>query len=356
MGIEDQEYISQSELRDIPYEEAPTSGGGFIKEFAVGMAKFQIGLMALKGGSKFLSKGIFKGLNKRLARSIASKAGITGAKTAGISSLANKIGTPGMVKGAIKHLAGANVKGISSASELAIAFNKKELVKNFSSTIRQILFLIVPATVLLITLRAQIVRVILGTGQFNWEDTILAINTLGFFAISLFAQAIIPLLIRVFYARHNSHTPFYIGLFSVVVNLFLSLWLVRGFGIAGLALAFSISSILNFILLWLVLRFEIGNMDELRILTSTIKFSAAAIASGITVQGVKLVIWPFIDMTKFWGVLSQGLASGLFGLFIYIAVCSILRSEELFNLWNAIKRRLPFKKIEAGDQGEARGI
>lgn len=238
----------------------------------------------------------------------------------------------------------------------AIAFNKRELVKNFSSTIRQILFLIIPATVLLITLRAQIVRVILGTGQFNWEDTVLTINTLGFFAISLFAQAIIPLLIRVFYARHNSHTPFYIGLFSVAVNLFLSLWLVRRFGISGLALAFSISSILNFILLWLVLRFEIGNMDELRILTSTIKFSAAAIASGITVQGVKLVIWPFIDMTKFWGVLSQGLASGLFGLFIYIAVCSILKSEELSNLWNAIKRRLPFKKVEAEDQGEARGI
>ncbi len=245
---------------------------------------------------------------------------------------------------------------VAAFPTLAAALSKKELIKSFSSTIRQILFLIIPSSVLLITLRAQIVRVILGTGHFNWEDTVLTINTLGFFAISLFAQAIIPLLIRVFYARQNSHTPFYIGLFSAAVNIFLSLYLARQFGIAGLALAFSISSVLNFILLWLVLRFEVGNMDELRILISTVKFSAAAIASGITVQGVKLVIWPFIDMTKFWGVLSQGLASGLFGLFIYVAVCSILKSEELFSLWNAIKRRLPFKKIEAGDQGEARGI
>ncbi|MCK5357856.1 MAG: murein biosynthesis integral membrane protein MurJ, partial [Elusimicrobiales bacterium] len=119
----------------------------------------------------------------------------------------------------------------------AIAFDKPKLINNFSKVIRQILFFIVPATVLLLTLRAQIIRVILGTGQFNWEDTLLTIHTLGFFTLSLFAQASIPLLARVFYARHNSLTPFYIGLSSALVNLILSLVLVRILGVAGLALA-----------------------------------------------------------------------------------------------------------------------
>ncbi len=238
----------------------------------------------------------------------------------------------------------------------AIASDKKKLVNSFSSTIRQILFFIVPATVLLLTLRAQIIRVILGTGQFDWQDTILTIDTLGFFSLSLFAQAVIPLLIRMFYARHNSKTPFMIGLIAVVINVFLSLWLAGKMGVAGLALAFSIASIINFILLWLVLRIEIGRLDELRVLISTVKFSAAAIACGVAVQGMKLVIWPYIDMTKFWGVLTQGVVAGLSGIIIYIMVCSFLRSEELFNFWSSIKRRLPVGKIEAGDQGEARGI
>jgi len=241
----------------------------------------------------------------------------------------------------------------------AVAFNRRKLISNFSSTLRQILFFIVPATVLLITLRAQIIRVVLGTGSFNWEDTILTMNTLGFFSISLFAQACLPLLIRVFYARHNSSTPFFIGLVSAMANVVLSLWLSRSYGVAGLALGFSIASIFNFILLWLALHIEVGNLDELRILSSTIKFSVAAVLAGITVQSVKLLVWPYIDMTRTWGVFTQGFLAGLSGILIYALICALLRSEEFIAIWSPVKCRLCrplWKKVETGDQGEARGI
>lgn len=241
----------------------------------------------------------------------------------------------------------------------AAAFAKKDLITSFSSTLRQILFFIVPATVLLITLRAQIIRVILGSGRFDWEDTILTMNALAFFSLSLFVQASLPLLVRVFYAHHNSKTPFFIGLFTAIVNVVLSLWLVRSLGVAGLALAFSLSSILNFVLLWLALRFFLGNMDEIKILVSTIKFSAAALACGITVQGMKIIVWPFVDMTKFWGVLTQGLVAGLAGIFIYGVICLLLRSEEFIAIWTPVKCRLcrlSWKKVTTEDQGEARGI
>jgi putative peptidoglycan lipid II flippase len=238
----------------------------------------------------------------------------------------------------------------------AIAFNKKKLVENFSHTLRQILFFVVPSTVLILTLRAQIIRVILGTGQFDWEDTILTMDTLGFFAISLFAQATIPLLIRMFYARHDSKRPFYIGLIAAIANVFLSLWLARNMGVAGLALAFSAANIINFIILWIVLRVEIGNMDETRILYSVVKFSIAALACGITVQGMKLVVWQFVDMTKTLGVFTQGAVAGISGIIVFIIISWLLKSEELFNFWNGVKRRLLYRKVETGDQGEARGI
>ncbi|MFA4941523.1 MAG: murein biosynthesis integral membrane protein MurJ [Patescibacteria group bacterium] len=241
----------------------------------------------------------------------------------------------------------------------AAAFSKKDLVASFSSTLRQILFFIVPSTVLLITLRAQIIRVIFGTGNFDWEDTILTMDTLALFSLSLFAQACLPLLVRVFYARHDSKTPFFIGLISAIANVAFSLYFSREMGVAGLALAFSLASILNFILLWLALRFSIGQMDETKILVSTIKFSAAALVCGITVQGVKIMVWPFIDMTKFLGVLTQGLTAGLAGIFIYGAVCYLLRAEEFFDIWTPIKCKIcrqPLKKITTEDQGEARGI
>jgi len=238
----------------------------------------------------------------------------------------------------------------------AAAFDKKNLVKDLSQTVRQILFFIIPSTVLLLALRAQIIRVVLGTGSFDWQDTILTINTLGWFSISLFSQALIPLLIRVFYARHDSKTPFIIGLASAAANIILSLWLAASLGVAGLALAFSLSSIINLLLLWLWLNFEIGNLDEYKIFISTVKFSLAALAAGLAVQAVKLLVGVNLDLDRFWEVLLQGSAAGLAGVLIYLLVCFILKSEELFNFWSSLKRRWPAKKIETPDQGEARGI
>lgn len=238
----------------------------------------------------------------------------------------------------------------------SVAFDRKKFVYTFSNTVRQILFFIVPSTVLLLTLRAQIIRAVLGSGNFDWSDTILTMNTLGFFSISLFAQASIPLLTRMFYARHNSKTPFLIGIFSEISNLVLAIYFSRFLGVAGLALAFSISSILNFILLWFVLRLDIGDMDETRILISSLKFSLAAIAAGIAVQGAKYISANFFGTDLFISIFFQGLFAGLVGISVYIAFCSLLRSEELFGFWNAIQRRLPWRKVETGDQGEARGI
>lgn len=238
----------------------------------------------------------------------------------------------------------------------AIAFDRQKLIENFSNILRQILFFIIPASVLLISLRAQIIRVILGTGLFDWNATVTTMNTLGFFALSLFAQAVIPLIVRVYYARHNANTPFYIGLASAVLNLILALYLVRIFQVAGLALAFTISNIFNFLLLWVYLHNELGSLDEKKILNSVLKFSIASIACGITVQGMKLLIWPYIDMSTLVGVLTQGFVSGCFGFAVYIAFCSLLKSEELSYFWEAFKRRLPWKKVEPSDQGEARGI
>ena len=236
------------------------------------------------------------------------------------------------------------------------AYHPEELKKRFSSTIRQILFFIIPASVLLITLRAQIIRVILGSGEFDWNDTIMTMNTLGFFALSLFAQATIPLLVRVFYARRDSWTPFILSLVSVIVNIILA-WYLRGFfGVAGLALAFSIASIFNFLCLWLFLYYRVGSLDLDRIFISILKFTGAAIGAGITVQLLKSAIWPFIDMETYIGVICQLSVSALGGVGVYVLLCYAMHSEELADAIAVFKRRLPVKKAKIDDQGEARGL
>jgi putative peptidoglycan lipid II flippase len=236
------------------------------------------------------------------------------------------------------------------------AHNKQQLTVNFSNTMRQILFFIVPATVLIVTLRAQIIRVVLGTGNFDWRSTFMTMDALAFFSLSLFAQAAIPLVVRVFYARHDSRSPFYVGLASIAINIILSFYLGKAMGVAGLALAFSIASILNLVLLWAWLYVKVGALDLVNILMASAKFVVAGIAAGLTAQIMKVVVWPFISMDKFSGVFIQLSVSFVCGLAMYAFFCYLFGSEEFFSLVSTMKRHLPFKKVKVEDQGEARGV
>lgn len=234
----------------------------------------------------------------------------------------------------------------------------EKLKKLFSRTFRQILFFIIPSTVIILALRAQIVRLILGSGKFSWSATLLTIDTLGFFAVSLFAQATLPLLNRVFFAQQDSRTPLYIGLVAEVVNISLALWLAPRFGVPGLALGFSISTVINFLLLLIVLRRRYGSLDERQIIISILKYVVAGIFAAVAIQAMKLLIWPYTDMSRFWGVLLQAGAAGLFGAIVYLSVCSLLRSEEFIEFWQTFKQRFSRQKFEfkSEDQSEARGM
>lgn len=241
---------------------------------------------------------------------------------------------------------------------MSAAPEKEKLVFLFSRTFRQILFFIIPATVIVLTLRAQIVRLVLGTGKFDWTATVLTIDTLGFFAISFFAQATLPLLNRTFFAQQNSRIPLLTGLVAEGANIILAIFLSKRLGAPGLALAFSISTIINFILLFVFLHRRLHGLDERRIVISTAKYTAAAFLAACAIQSMKLLVWPYADMSRFWGVLLQASVAGIFGSLVYLGTCSLLKSEEFIELWKAAKNRFlkPAPDFKADDQGEARGI
>ena len=207
--------------------------------------------------------------------------------------------------------------------------NKPQFIETLSNTIRQILFFIIPASVLLIILRAQIVRVVLGSGKFDWQDTILTLETLSFFAFSLFAQALIVLLARAFYALEDSKTPFYAGLLSAFANVILAMILADSIGVAGLGLSISLASILNLLILVLLLHYRLGHLDGSRIVFETSKMLIATFFMAISSQLVKYLIEPFFGTQTFIGVAVQGLVAATVGLIVYLLICWLLKVEEL---------------------------
>lgn len=216
----------------------------------------------------------------------------------------------------------------------------KKFISLFSSTIRQVLFLMVPLMILFLILRAQIVRVVVGAGAFDWTATILTANTLAFFTLSLIAQALIFIVVRAFFALHDTVSPLLAGVVASVLGLISALFFTQTFGVVGLGMAFSLSAIVNLALLWVPLRQRIGTLDEAHIVRSLLSISSAGLACAVVMQSLKgLVVGRFFTLDTFFGVLGQGLVAGGIGLIVYVGVAYVLKSEELLDILSGVRKR-----------------
>jgi len=222
---------------------------------------------------------------------------------------------------------------------------KKEFLNTLSTVARQILFLIIPASALLIILRAQIVRIVLGSGKFDWQDTILTLETLALFAFSLFAQSLILLFIRAFYALADAKTPFFIGLASAFANIIMALMFAERFGVAGLGLAFSLSTVLNFILLVLALHYRLGKIDGTKIILAGSKILVATFMLSLAAQATKYAIEPWAGTQTFIGIAVQGSLAAGAGLAVYLLIAWLLKSEELDYFMASFRRKILRKSV-----------
>ena len=218
--------------------------------------------------------------------------------------------------------------------------DRKDFVKNFSQTFRIILFFIIPISVFMIILRAQIVRVLLGAGKFDWEDTVLTFNTMGILALSLAAQSAIPLLTRAFYALQNTKTPFFVAIFTEGANIILAVLLIGRYNVEGLAIAFSITSVLNAVILYIILEKHFHGLDERRCLKAFFKITLAAVGAGIVIQYSKEIVALLMDIDTFLGIFTQLSVSAILGSVVFIYLSGLLRIEEAHHLRQMISKRV----------------
>lgn len=221
----------------------------------------------------------------------------------------------------------------------------KSFNKTFSGVVKEILFFIIPLSALFFVFRAQIVRLILGAGQFGWRDTVLTFQTLGLFSVSLFAQSIIPLLTRAFYTIHDTKNPLIVALISMGLNIVLSFVFSVYFGVLGLALGFSIASIIQMVVLWLVLHAKVGQLTITDFSTSLFKLLLATLGMGIVAQAGKFVYEPLVDTTRVFGLLFQTLLSAGTGIAVFVVLSLGMKNQEMLTFIQAFKRKL-LKKVD----------
>lgn len=237
---------------------------------------------------------------------------------------------------------------------LSQIFSKEEYTEFVSTLLhsfRLILFFSIPLSLLFILLRAQIIRVILGAGVFGWQETRLTAAALGIFSTSLFAQSLTPLITRAYYSMHDTKTPVLIGMVGFTINIVLSFVLVgllaypnvfsaaiirtlklNGIGdirVIALPIAFSLTVICEFLLLFITLlaRVEGRHIHELN--RSWLKMVAAALVMAVVTYLSLRPLAGWLDMTTAHGIFFQGLGAGILGTTAYMIITKLFKENPL---------------------------
>ena len=154
-----------------------------------------------------------------------------------------------------------SVIGISAAtavfpglSSLASGQEKIQFKHKLVNALKSTFFVVTALGLAMAIFSHWIINIIFGTGLFKGASVNLTASVLSIFLIGVIAQSLIPIMSRAFYALKNTRTPVIISVLSILINIGLSLFFtfVLHWSVKGLALAFSISGNLNFILLWIM--------------------------------------------------------------------------------------------------------
>jgi putative peptidoglycan lipid II flippase len=166
---------------------------------------------------------------------------------------------------------------LPAASRHAAVNDTDALRATVSRGLRLMLMLNVPATLGLLVLATPIVRLLFERGRFLPSDTVYTAAALQFYAVGLVGYATARILSPVFYAVGRSRTPALVSVFTIAINIVLSVTLVRLIGFRGLALGTSIAATANGgVLLWL-LRRQLRGLEGARLLQTGAKVAVAAL-------------------------------------------------------------------------------
>ncbi|MBI2442538.1 MAG: murein biosynthesis integral membrane protein MurJ [Candidatus Levybacteria bacterium] len=209
--------------------------------------------------------------------------------------------------------------------------NMEEFKSTFLNSAYQMLYLILPISALLLVLRIPIVRLIYGADLFDWDATVLTGRTLAFFSFSIFAQALIGLFYRAFYALHNTKIPLLTSIIGTLSLIFLAYFFVNGkqMGIESIAFAFTLANILQLLVLFVILDKKTGKFNRKNVILSLSKlFFATIIMAFALYVPIKLLDQLVFDTTRTVNLLMLTGISSAAGISLYFFCTWLLSIRE----------------------------
>jgi putative peptidoglycan lipid II flippase len=215
---------------------------------------------------------------------------------------------------------------------LAAAGQLGELRHTFSRTLRLTLFLTLPSAVGLLVLSRPLVGIVLERGAFDPDSTQRVAYALQLYAVGLVGHAVLEIVVRAFYALHDTWTPVKVGVAAMGLNIGLSVLWVERLGYGGLALANSCATTIEALaLLWLLHR-QLHGFEARRIAQALGRQALAAL-----VMAGALWLWLAVAPAHLW---LRGGGGLLIGVGVYGGAALFLHTEELQPAVALVSRRL----------------
>lgn len=213
----------------------------------------------------------------------------------------------------------------SSAKERA------ELSTMVNHTILEMLYLALPLSAMVLVLRIPLVRLAYGADSFPWAETVLTGKLVAILALSIAARSLTHVLVRVFYALHNTTVPLVANLLSTIINVSVSYYFlfVAQAGILGMAFAITVASILETMVLTAILygyaKFSIKNL-----LIPLSKILLSTLITGIALWvPLRILDRMVFDTTRTLPLIMLTLSVGLIGIGVYLTLSYLLKIREL---------------------------
>jgi putative peptidoglycan lipid II flippase len=229
-------------------------------------------------------------------------------------------------------------------SKAAAEQNSSALKGYITKSICWINLIVIPASVICFLFSEVIVSILFGRGAFDQHALFLTSGALLCYSIGILGMGLREVLSRAFYSLQDTKTPMVNASIALMLNIILSIILSKTMGVAGIALATSVSAIIGACLLFISLQKKVGKFNGKDLFQAFLKIAFSAVVIGIFIRFIFEVILNQLG-ESFSFILSIGL-----GIVLYTTLIYFMKIHEVDLLLHVVRKKVVrFKKKRSGE-------
>lgn len=201
--------------------------------------------------------------------------------------------------------------------------NKEEYKEIINKAMRMMIYILIPLTIGITIFSKDIISVIYERGEFTVESTLITSSILTFFSVGIIGSGIVEVMNKAFYAKQDTKSPLIAGIIMIIINVILCVTLSKFLDVKGLALATSITAIVNAITLMYMAN------KNVKIITKELgTFIAKVVISALVMGGVVYLLNNYLQASSLINIFRMIIGAAM-GVVTYYLMTYLLKANEI---------------------------